>query len=80
MPKRADGWLRCVSRISMLDMHADMHWPWSIFIRITKLNLLLDRDVALEGFNSLLQVLLLVAAILANSCTRLFLTDYDLSR
>lgn len=64
----------------MLDMHADMHWPWSIFIRITKLNLLLDRDVALEGFNSLLQVLLLVAAILANSCTRLFLTDYDLSR
>lgn len=80
MPKRADGWLRCVSRIYMLDMHADMHWPWSIFIRITKLNLLLDRDVALEGFNSLLQVLLLVAAILANSCTRLFLTDYDLSR
>lgn len=64
----------------MLDMHADMHWPWSIFIRITKLNSLLDRDVALEGFNSLLQVLLLVAAILANSCTRLFLTDHDLSR
>jgi hypothetical protein len=27
-----------------------------------------------------LQVLLLVAAILANSCTRLFLTDHDLSR
>lgn len=64
----------------MLDMHADMHWPWSIFIRITKLNLLLDRDVALEGFNSLLQVLLLVAAILANPCTRLLLTVHDLSR
>lgn len=64
----------------MLDMHADMHWPWSIFIQITKLHLLLDRDVALQGLDSLLQVLLLVAAILANSCTRLFLTDYDLSR
>lgn len=39
-----------------------------------RLNLLLDRDVALQGLDFLLQVVLLVAAILVNACTRLVLT------